>query len=432
LDFADWFREYEADLISLAESIDTSTPAGRLFFTIIAAMGQWEREEIASRVAASVPIRAQMGRPMGGPASYGYQWKDKKLVLNPEEAPIRKLIFELFLEIRRKKAVARELNERGYRTRDGAPWSDTTVDRLIRDSTAKGKHRVNYSTLTAPGKNGKRRWKLKDESEWVYHEVEPIVSEELWARCNTILSAQREKAKRPGPQPSFLFTGLVYCTCGDKMYAASKSPKYRCSKCRIKIPVEDLDRIYHDEIKGFLFSPERIAEHIEKADESLREKATLLTRTEGERVKVQGEIDKLHDLYQSGEIDKPGFGSRYRPLAARLRQLDDELPALQADLDAARITELSREEILGSARDVHAAWPTYSLNEKRQIVEAITERIVVAENEVSIDLFSTERPSKSLNGRDESIEFPSAPSSNSSRKAMDAQASMSANNCLRE
>ncbi len=272
LDFSDIFNQYDADLVSLQEAIDTSTPAGRLFYTMIAAMAQWEREEIVSRVQASVPIRAKLGKPLGGQAPFGYKWENKVLILDPAESPIRKLIYEWFLECRRKKTVATRLNEAGYRVRGGMGFCAQSINRWLRDTTAKGLHRTNYTKhIHETGS-----WVLKPESEWVYTSCEPIVSEELWTQCNSILDSQARPSKRPGRRAVHLFSGLVSCKCGNKMYVPSNSPKYTCQKCRTKIGVEDLEEVYHEQLKSFFFSSEEVSNYLSQADRVIREKEELL------------------------------------------------------------------------------------------------------------------------------------------------------------
>src|SRR6202012_1419488 len=113
-DFSDFFNKHDADLISLSEAIDTSTAGGRMFFHLLGVFAQWEREEIAERVSASVLTRAKMGKSINGSSPYGYQWKDRKLIPHPEQAPVRAKAYELFLQCRRKGRVAKLLNAAGY------------------------------------------------------------------------------------------------------------------------------------------------------------------------------------------------------------------------------------------------------------------------------------------------------------------------------
>jgi site-specific DNA recombinase len=383
LEFSEIFRECDADLISLQESIDTSTPAGRLFYTMIAAMAQWEREEIADRVAASVPVRAKMGKSLGGQASFGYVWKDNKLVPDPVEAPIRKLIYELFLEHKRKKTVARILNDKGYRTRKRATFSDTTIGRLLKDPTAKGTRRANYTKCLGAHK----AWTLKPEKDWVLLPVEPIVSEELWDRCNAILDEQeKKKEKRPTHKAIHIFTGYVYCACGNKMYVPSNNPKYICYKCHNKIGTADLEELFHHQLKAFFLSPNEIVGYLNEADSQIKNKEELLSALFEERKKAELGMEKTYKLYLDDQITSQAFGPRYKPLEERVNQIDDQIPELQGEIDFLKIRYLSSDQVLHEAQDLYSRWPQLIKEEKRNIIENLTERIIIGTDDVTINL----------------------------------------------
>ena len=387
LDFADIFRAHNADLVSLGESIDTSTPAGRLFYTMIAAMAQWEREEISSRVAASVATRAKMGKPVNQMVPFGYHWKDQKLVPHPERAPIRKLAYELFLEHRRKGVVAKILNQRGYRTGFNAKWRDMSVGRILTETSAKG---IRYYNTTR--KTGMWSSVPRPESEWISVPVEPIVSEDLWNKVNQILEEQAKQENKLGKKPSQLFAGLAFCHCGRKMYVPSNSPKYICKACRTKIPITDLEEIVYDELKAYFANPEAVARHLLNAGQHLAENQQLLQVQKGEISKVREQMKRTHELYLADQISKEGFGEIYKPLEERLTSLQTEVATLEGQIDATKLDQLNAEEVLAEANALYARWPQFSVDEKRRTLDGLLEKVTV-EADGSIELSLSYHPS---------------------------------------
>jgi site-specific DNA recombinase len=381
LDFAEFFKAEGADLISLQESIDTSTPSGRFFYTMIAGMAAWEREEIAERVSASVPIRAKLGKPLGGAAPFGYRWHEKRLVPDPEEAPVRRLIYELYIEHGRFLTVARLLTERGYRTRNGGKFSHTTVERLVRDSTAKGTRLANYTKSLGDGK----KWVLKPEHEWVTSAVEPIVPEELWSAANALLATKRQGKTRIARRPVQLFSSLTFCHCGTRMYVGN-TPKYFCKSCRNRVPQADLERVFREQLRQFALSPEEVASALHEADREVEAKADLLQALVREDARLADEAEKVYRLYLAGELDPKGFGARNRPLAARREELEAEIPRLQGEIDFLKIQHLSQEEVVSGAHDLYERWDDLSQEDRRGVIQAIVERVSVGKDEIEITL----------------------------------------------
>jgi site-specific DNA recombinase len=156
---------------------------------------------------------------------YGYRRDGKKLVVDPVEGPVRKQLYALYIEHSRKKTVARLLNEAGFRTREGAPFSDTTVGRLLADPIAKG---------------------ANDDGGHVL--VERLIDDATWERCQSTL-ADKEAGRRVSKTPVHLFAGLAACVCGEKMYVPSDSDKYTCQTCRNKIPAADLERVFFEQFR---------------------------------------------------------------------------------------------------------------------------------------------------------------------------------------
>jgi site-specific DNA recombinase len=381
LEIADIFKECSADLVSLDEAIDTTTPGGRFFYTILAGAANWERDEIASRVAASVVTRAQLGKPLGGAAPFGYRWDDKKLMPDPVEAPVRRLIYDLFLETRRVKTVARLLNDRGYRTRDGSKFSHPTVKRLLEDPVAKGLRRANYTKSLGEGK----KWKLKPEETWVWIPVPPIVSVETWEACNLLLAERKATKKPPTRRVTSIFAGYVFCgACGKKMYVPKDSTKYDCATCHRKIPGDDLEAVFHEQLRSFFFDEVAVSEYLKKGDDRYEEKRHLLERLEADRRGIASEMEKLYRLYLDDGITVESFRRRNGPLEERLGAIETEVITLQAEVDSLAIAKLSAGSIVAKGRDLYSQWPSFSHDEKRSIIEMVVDRIEIGEGEISI------------------------------------------------
>jgi len=380
LEFSDYFQKHGADLVSLQESIDTSSPAGKLLYTMIAALAEWERGEIASRVQASVKVRAKLGKPLGGFAPFGYKWVNKELQINLDEAPIRKLAFELFAEHKRVKQVTRLINEMGYRTRKDKPFSSGTIKLFLTDSVSKGIRRVNaYKS----NKGGKTKTILKDPSEWEFVECPAIVSVELWEKCNRILSDNVLRNKRSKPVKQ-LFSGYLYCHCGEKMYVLNDTKKYICRGCRNKILIDDTEVVFEAYLNNFLANSDEIQSRLEIHRQAIYEKEKELGRLEEEIEDLNKRLEKIMALYQAGEIPQRGFSKFYNPIFEQVEQKEVLVSRLLGRIDALKVQLLSSDQVVEEAKQLQKLWKTMEMKEKRKIVESVLQKYIVGENDIDI------------------------------------------------
>lgn len=401
LDFSDFFQKHNANLISLEESLDTSTPAGRLLYTVIGALAQWEREEISARVAASVPIRARQGKPTGGPGPFGYMWdENKQLVPNPEEAPVVKRVFEVFLETGKLLTTCERLTAEGLRSRKGT-FRPVTLKRLLTDTAYKGLRRANYSK----SKGQRKSWELKPEEEWVYVSVEPLIDESAWDKVNALLQKNARHSQKAVPKEGkYLFSGLLVCSCGQKLYVAPyqgmKSPRYVCRDCRFKLNEDVLEDHFLTALKTMVVRPEEL-KAVTDYEAERKEKEDRLALLRKEIKTVDGKIDTLLDLVNDQVIDRRNFTDRFMPLKERKEQILAEIPRLQAEIDFAKTSAVAKDYLLERATNFASMWPILNDDEKRRLVQDLVDQVEIRDE--SLHFLLSYNPSLRVVGKDTHI-----------------------------
>lgn len=85
LDIVDTIQAHGAGFRSLAEDIDTTTPAGRLVFHVFASIAQFERERISERTREGLVAARARGRIGGRPPALSAAQKVEVLKMRDDE-----------------------------------------------------------------------------------------------------------------------------------------------------------------------------------------------------------------------------------------------------------------------------------------------------------------------------------------------------------
>lgn len=246
----------DIDFISIKEQFDTGTPMGRAMMYIASVFSQLERETIAERIRDNMRELAKTGRWLGGTTPTGYASdavksvtidgkakKSCKLKLIPEEADIVKTIFDLYEETDSQTITEAELIKRGIKTKNDRYFTRFSIKNILQNPVYVIADQDSYdyfvkvdSDLFADkddfdGVHGIMAYNRTNQEKGKTTEYLPpdkwivsvglhpgIIPGKVWVKVQKSLERNKSKSYRKPRSNESLLTGLIYCSCGNRMY----------------------------------------------------------------------------------------------------------------------------------------------------------------------------------------------------------------------
>jgi len=371
--------------VSVTQQFNTSTSMGRLMLNVLLSFAQFEREMISERTRDKIAATRRKGKWSGGMPMLGYDVDARggRLLVNDDEAPRVRGIFELYLDRQSLIETAKELDARGWRTkrwttrkgheRGGKPFNKNSLFKLLTNRIYLGK--ITY----------------KDE---VYEGEHPaIVDEGIFERVQRLL---KRNGRSGGPYVRNRFgavlKGLVRCVpceCGMVPTHATKNgnKRYRYYVCQNaqsrgwhncpspSVPAPELERFVVEQVKAIGKDTDLLAETLE---ESRHQREEAIGKLEVEKRTLERELHRhnaeLRDLAAKGRSNGV--------TTDRMADVQDRIKFTEQRATEVReqIVALSRE--LVDAREVGQAcslfdplWDTLTAREQARILHLLIERI---------------------------------------------------------
>lgn len=357
-------NDFGINLVSVSESIDSSTQGGRLTLAILSAVAEMERENITVQFMAGKLRKILNGDWSGGSVPYGYRNIDHKLVIDDYEAEVIRKVFELYgLEESTATSVADLLNQSSYELRDmknggTKPFTYDFVKRTLDNPFYCGRLCYNRRT-NKKDHNGKVIKCDPDKVVMVSGNHEPVVSEEVWDTIHEKRLLIAEKYKKSNENVNIhILSGLVKCPeCGRSLVGSvSKSKRndgkgyyksisyYMCNhsgkqygrECSFEkrlnqdiidgLVFEIIGRLQcYGEFKVALENALGTADTIEAKRQKLKNLRAELRDTELKKDKLGEQLDGLNPL-------KAGYDKKYSQISAKLDDAYDHIDELEDEI----------------------------------------------------------------------------------------------------
>ena len=348
MDFAklvELFDQHGVTFVSVTQSFNTTTSMGRLTLNVLLSFAQYERELAGERIRDKFAASRKRGLWMGGLPPLGYDIVERKLVVNPAEADLVRLIFQRFLEVGSATKLVGELAAAGHRTKS---WT-TQGGKVISGS------KIDNGFLYKLLNNRIYLGEAVHKGEVYPGEHAAIIDPRTWERVQSILAenartrGNHTRAATPAP-----LKGLLRCGCCGTALTPSHTRRrgrlYRYYLCTTAIkqghnacPVRSLaageaEALVLAQMQGVFRAPEIAAQVINTAARLDAEGAAVGTVAAREReiVAALSSLDTLwaelfpaeqqrllHLLIETITVTPTGFDITLR--AAGLRSLALEL-----------------------------------------------------------------------------------------------------------